>query len=60
MTRIGDPLTQEEVTNFLNILDIHGDGYIRMPEVTKLFYPQTHKDVYAKSVGGTDEADRSQ
>lgn len=39
LTRIGDPLTQEEVTNFLNILDIHGDGYIRMPEVTKLFHP---------------------
>jgi hypothetical protein len=30
-----------------------------MPEVTKLFLPQTHKDVYAKSVGGAD-ADRSQ
>lgn len=59
LTRIGDPLTQEEVTNFLNILDIHGDGYIRMPEVTKLFLPQTHKDVYAKSVGGGEEADRS-
>jgi calmodulin len=39
LTRIGDPLTQEEVTNFLNILDIHGDGYIRMPEVTMLFLP---------------------
>lgn len=59
LTRIGDPLSQEEVANFLSILDIHGDGYIRMNEVVNLFLPQTHKDVYAKSVGGGDASNMS-
>lgn len=60
LTRIGDPLNQEEVNNFLNILDVHGDGFVRLDEVAKLFIPQTHKDVYAKSVGGEEAgAERS-
>ena len=59
LTRIGDPLTQEEATNFLNILDQHGDGYVRMNEIINLFLPQTHKDVYAKSVDGNPGNDRS-
>jgi len=59
LTRIGDPLTQEEVTNFLNILDVHGDNFIRFNEVNSLFLPQTHKDVYAKSVDGNPGNERS-
>jgi len=39
LTRIGDPLNQEEVNNFLNILDVHGDGFVRLDEVAKLFIP---------------------
>ena len=59
-TRIGDSLTQEEVTNFINILDNQNDGYIRLQDVVNLFLPQTHKDVYAKSVGAADNgAERS-
>jgi calmodulin len=52
LTRIGDPLSQEEITNFLNILDIHGDGFVRMNELMTLLMPQTNKDLYAKTVGG--------
>ena len=52
MTRIGDTLSQEELTNFLNILDTHGDGKVRMHELMALLTPQTNKDIYAKSVGG--------
>ena len=50
LTRIGDPLTQEEVTNFINVLDVHGDGYVRMEEVVELLRPQTGKDLYGKTV----------
>jgi calmodulin len=39
MTRIGDSLTPEEATNFFNILDSHGDGYVRMDELTDLLMP---------------------
>ena len=52
LTRIGDPLTQEEVTNFLNILDVHGDGFVRFDNLMDLLIPQTSKDLYAKTVGG--------
>ena len=37
-TRIGDPLTQEEITGFISMLD-KGDGFIRLPEVVKMFLP---------------------
>lgn len=44
----------------MNILDTHNDGYIRLQDVVNLFLPQTHKDVYAKSVGAGDTgAERS-
>lgn len=59
LTRIGDPLSQEEITNFLNILDVHGDGYVRMNHLMELLLPQTNKDIYAKTVGG-DGVERSQ
>lgn len=52
LTRIGDPLSQEEISNFLNILDMHGDGFVRLQELTTLLIPQTNKDIYAKTVGG--------
>ena len=58
LTRIGDPLSHEEITNYLNILDIHGDGYIRLGELEGLLMPQTNKDLYAKTVGG-DGIERS-
>jgi calmodulin len=58
-TRIGDNLTPEEVTNFVNILDTHNDGFIRLQDVVNLFLPQTHKDVYAKSVDVGNGAERS-
>ena len=38
-TRIGDSLTQEEVSNFINILDVHGDGFVRLQDVVNLFLP---------------------
>jgi len=50
-TRIGDQLTQEEVDNFVAGLDNYKDGFIRIQDVVNMFLPQTHKDVYAKSVG---------
>lgn len=36
MTRIGDTLSPEEATNFFNILDSHGDGFVRMDELIEL------------------------
>ncbi len=39
LTRIGDPLSQEEITNFLNILDVHGDNYVRMNHLMELLLP---------------------
>eukprot|EP00350_Pseudokeronopsis_sp_OXSARD2_P013376 CAMPEP_0170547044 /NCGR_PEP_ID=MMETSP0211-20121228/5400_1 /TAXON_ID=311385 /ORGANISM="Pseudokeronopsis sp., Strain OXSARD2" /LENGTH=229 /DNA_ID=CAMNT_0010851831 /DNA_START=20 /DNA_END=706 /DNA_ORIENTATION=- len=60
LTRIGDTLSQEEVTNFINILDVYGDGHIRMEELTSLLLPQTNKDVYSRAVGGQEGIERSQ
>lgn len=39
LTRIGDPLSQEEMTNFLSILDVHGDQFIRMEDLVSLLIP---------------------
>ena len=39
LTRIGDPLSQEEITNFLNILDVHGDGFVRQHDLMSLLVP---------------------
>lgn len=58
LARIGDPLNQDEVTNFLNILDIYGDGYVRVDDLVNLLMPQTNKDLYAKEVG-VEGAERS-
>ena len=59
LTRIGDPLSQEEITNFLNILDVYGDNNVRMGDLMQLLMPQTNKDIYAKTVGG-EGVERSQ
>jgi calmodulin len=36
LTRIGDPLSLEEITNFINILDTYGDNYCRMDDLVGL------------------------
>jgi calmodulin len=38
-TRIGDSLTQEEVTNFITMLDHNSDGFIRIQDVVNMFLP---------------------
>ena len=38
-TRIGDTLSPEEVINFTNVLDTHGDGYARMNDVLAVLTP---------------------
>ena len=47
------------MTNFLNIVDSQNDGFVRLNEIAKLFIPQTHKDVYAKTVDANEGAERS-
>jgi Ca2+-binding EF-hand superfamily protein len=59
MTRIGDSLSPEEATNFFNILDSHGDGYVRMDELTELLMPQTNKQPYSKAVYSSSMVDQS-
>lgn len=39
LTRIGDTLSPEEVINFTNVLDTHGDGFARMNDVVALLAP---------------------
>ena len=39
LTRIGDTLSPEEVINFTNVLDTHGDGLARMQDVVALLMP---------------------
>jgi len=39
LNRIGDCISQEEITNFLNILDVYGDGYCRMDDLMNLLMP---------------------
>ena len=60
LTRIGDTLSPEEVINFTNVLDTHGDGFARMDEVVKMLVPQSNKDMYARQVLTSDMVDRSQ
>lgn len=43
----------------MNILDVHGDGYVRMEDLMNLLIPQTHKDLYSKNVTG-EGIERSQ
>ena len=38
-TRIGDTLSPEEVINFTNVLDTHGDGFARMNDVLAILTP---------------------
>ena len=39
LTRIGDTLSPEEVINFTNVLDTHGDGFARMHYVVGMLMP---------------------
>lgn len=39
LTRIGDPLSEEEIANFINILDVHGDPYVRFDNLMDLLIP---------------------
>lgn len=49
-TRIGDTLSPEEVNNFTNVLDTHGDGFARMNDVLAILTPQTSRDMYSRQV----------
>ena len=49
LTRIGDPIADEEVEQFFALID-NGSGYVSMDEVTRLLMPQTTKDLYSKAV----------
>lgn len=60
LARIGDPLTQEEIANFINIVDTRGDGYIRMEDMVGVLLPQTNKDIYARTVNDGDALERGQ
>jgi len=60
LTKVGDPLKPEEVTNFVSILDSYGDGHARMNDLLALLLPQSNKDIYAKSVITNEMVDRSQ
>ena len=49
LSRVGDPLSEEDLDNFLTPLD-NGTGFIHMEDMIAVLGPQTTKDLYAKSV----------
>ena len=49
MTRIGDPLSEEELNQFFNLID-NGTEYVSLSDVTNLLNPQTTKDLYSKDI----------
>ncbi len=41
LTRVGDVLSPEEISNFMAVLDVYGDSNARMSDVLNLLKPQT-------------------
>merc|ERR1711862_176385 len=49
LTRIGDTLNQEEMSNFLSMMD-GGSGTITMGDLINLFQSQTGEDLFSKKM----------
>ena len=60
LVRVGDTLSPEEINNFTNVLDTHGDGFARMNDVLAILTPQTSNDMYSRQVLLNQMVDRSQ
>ena len=49
LERIGDPIKEQELKQFFNLVDSGGD-FTNMDEILDLLMPQTTKDLYSKSI----------
>ena len=43
MTKIGDPMNREDMDAFIESVDRHGDGYVRLEDLIDMFEPQTDR-----------------
>ena len=49
MERIGDPLKDSEMAQFMELID-NGSDFASMDDIVRLLMPQTTKDLYSKTI----------